>query len=230
MSPADIAAADDPAPVRALIAIDPSAEAVLYDAALRAGADAVLHELDALALGRRGLGTDTPRIEVRLQCHPVFARRDHAYLAIISAGHPAYEGDKRFKYVLPDGSRFCTMGAGPKNMNPLFGTLVSDLNRVWDVNQLLPDTYDAMIQHPGVTRGEITEREAVEYLFAADRAYADETDYDMVPFSWSGGYNSNSYIAGLLAAAGWEAKKPPRVPGWTKPLPREAFGIRSDTP
>ena len=218
------AVSSGPSAVRPYLAADGDAGA-LREAALRAGAAAVLHELHAVQRGRAGHSTDTPLIEVRLHTHPVIARRGHAYLCLISDGHPAFEDDPRFANLLPDGRRFATLGAGPKNMQPFFSTLVSDVNRAWDTTDLLPDTYDAGIQHPHVLAGTATEREVVERLFAADAAYGDATDYDAVPFRWSDGYNSNSYIAGLLAATGWDVAKPPRVPGWTKPLPPEAFGV-----
>ena len=195
----------------------------LREAALRAGAQAVLHELHAMQRGLAGHSTDSPRVEVRLHTHPVIARRGHAYLLIASAGHPAFEDDPRFANLLPDGRRFATLGAGPRDMQPFFSTLVSDVNRAWDTTSLLPDTYDAGIQHPDVVGGRATEREVIERLFAADATYDDATDYDMVPFRWSSGYNSNSYISGLLAATGWTVARPPRVPGWGKPLPKEAF-------
>ena len=223
MTPKDAAAADDPRPVRSLF--EAGEGAALRDAALRAGAQAVLHELGALERGARGQSTDDHLIEVRLHTHPVFMGRGHAYLLIASDDHPAFRRDERFAHLLPDGRRYATLGAGPKNMNPFFSTLESRVNRFFDANPLLPDTYDAGIQHPDVLAGLATEREVVERLFAADARYSDMTDYDMVPFRWSGGYNSNSYLSGLLAATGWEATKPPRVPGWTKPLPPSAFGL-----
>ena len=218
-----LAASRDPAFVRGYLDAGGDAGA-LREAALRAGAQAVLFELAQLVRGQRGSSTDTPRVEVRLQTHPVFLGRGHAYLAVISAGHPAFEDDPRFANLSPDGRRFCTLGAGPRAWIPVFGTLVSDLNRRTDASALLPDTYDAEIQHPGVHAGEITEREAIERLFAADAAYDDATGYDIVPFRWSRGYNSNSYLSGLLAAAGWHAARPPSVPGWDKPLPKAMFG------
>ena len=224
---ARLADRDDPAAVRAYLdhGGDP---ARLRTAALNAGAQAVLFELRQILRGRSGASTDTPRVEIRLQTHPVFLGRDHAYLAVISANHPAFENDPRFANVAPDGRRFCTLGAGPKNFVMIFGTLVSQVNRRTDTTALLPDTYDAEIQHPGVLSGEITEREAVERLFAADAGYGDDIGYDAVPFRWSRGYNSNSYVSGLLAAAGWHAKRPPSVPGWDKPLPPSMFARAGD--
>ena len=223
MTPGEAVAAG-PSAVRAYLAAGRDAGA-LREAALRAGAQAVLHELHAVQRGLAGHSTDSPLIEVRLHTRPVIARRGHAYLCLISGGHPAFEDDPRFANLLPDGRRFATLGAGPRNMQPFFSTLVSDVNRAWDVTQMLPDTFDAGIQHPDVLAGRATEREVVEGLFAADAAYSDATDYDMVPFRWSSGYNSNSYISGLLAATGWTVARPPRVPGWEKPLPPEAFGL-----
>ena len=221
MTPAAVLAAG-PDGVRAFLAQGGDSD-LLREAALRAGHQAVLHELRAVSRGLSGHSTDDHLIEIRLHTHPVLARRGHAYLMVISAGHPAFEDDPRFANVLPDGRRYATLGAGPRNMQPFFSTLVSNVNRAWDTTQLLPDTYDAGIQHPDVLAGRATEREVVERLFAADARYSDAFDYDAVPFRWSSGYNSNSYISGLLAATGWRVAKPPRVPGWTKPLPREAF-------
>ncbi|MBB4658484.1 hypothetical protein [Parvularcula dongshanensis] len=221
----EIVAADEAGAVRDFIEADPEAEGALREAASRHGADAVLHELDAIALGREGRSTDTPHLEVRLQAHPVFAGRNHAYLMVIVDDHPAFEGDPRFTRTLPDGRRYATLGAGPKDMNPIFGTLVSSVNRAWDASLLIPDTYDAEIQHPLVVSGEMTEREAVERLFEVDARYADLTDYDMIPFRWSGGYNSNGYLSGLLEVVGWSPEAPPHVPGWDKPLPGAAFTL-----
>jgi hypothetical protein len=197
---------------------------LLEEAALRAGADAVLHELTLLSAARAGQSLDTPRIEVRLQGHPVFAGRDHAYLMVIVDDHPAFEDDPRFANVLEDGRRYATLGAGPKNMNPFFSTLVSKVNRHWDTNPLLPDTFDIEIQHPDVIAGRRTERAVVEELFATDAGFNDGLDYDIVPFRWSGGYNSNSFLSGLLEVSGWDVEAPDGLPGWDKPVPDHAFG------
>jgi hypothetical protein len=224
-----LALGDDPAGVRAYIEAGGDTDA-LRSVAERHAARAVLFELAQLLRGQRGASTDTPRVEVRLQAHPVFLGRDHAYLAVVSRGHPFFDRDPRFRNGAEGGARFCTLGAGPKHMIPIFGTLVSDLNRLTDVSGLLPDTYDAELQHPAVLAGRATEREAIEALFAADGGYCDKLDYDPVPWRWSDGYNSNSYIAGLLAATGWRAEKPPSVPGWNKPLPPGAFGLEGAAP
>ena len=198
--------------------------ALLREAALRAGAQAVLFELDRLADAAAGRSLDTQALEVRLQTHPVLLGRDHAYLMVIVDRHPAFEDDPRFQSVLPDGRRYATLGAGPRGMNPFFSTLESKVNRAWDANLLLPDSQDVTIQHPEVAAGRMTEREAVDLLFSADAAYDDAMPYDIVPFTWSSGYNSNSYLSGLLQVTGWRPDRPEDVPGWDKPLPPEAFG------
>jgi hypothetical protein len=221
--PAAIAEKDDADAAAAFLSLHPGRAAELRREASKAGADAVLFELDRLAEGRNGKSTDTPALKLRLQGHSVLLGRDHAYLMVIVDDHPAFEGDTRFHRQLPDGRRYATLGAGPRGMMPVFSTLVSGVNRAADLSPLLADTFDLAIQHPDVEAGRRTERDVVDELFAVDAAFSDELPYDILPFPWSDGYNSNSYIAGLLSVAGWQAERPGRVPGWTKPVPAEFF-------
>jgi hypothetical protein len=218
----DIVARDDADAAAALLQTCPEAAGDLRAAAEEENAAAVLHELDLLSRPK-GSSLDTPALEVRLQGHSVILGRDHAYLMVIIDDHPAFEDDPRFSQTLPDGRRYATLGAGPRNMMPLFSELVSGVNRHADRSPFLIDTFDVEIQHPLVEEGAATERDIVDALFAADARYDDATAYDIVPFRWSDGYNSNSFIAGLLAFTGWQVEKPGRVPGWDKPLPAAAF-------
>lgn len=201
---------------------------LLVEAARKGGARRVLHEAEVLLGTPPGQSLDTPKIEVRLQGHSVLLGRDHAYLMVIVDDHPAFEDDPRFDNQLPDGRRYATLGAGPRNMMPLFSELVSGVNRKADLCPILIDTFDLEIQHPGVEAGLATERAVVEALFTTDARYGDSVSYDIVPFDWSDGFNSNSFVAGLLEVTGWEVERPGRVPGWEKPLPAEAFGVSEE--
>ncbi|NNU14744.1 hypothetical protein HK107_00215 [Parvularcula sp. ZS-1/3] len=219
-----IAKADDPDRAASLLRAEPEALPALQKAARAAGAVKVLHELSVLEAAKATGTTDTPKIEIRLQGHSVLAGRDHAYLMIIVDDHPAFAEDQRFQSVLEDGRRYATIGAGPRNMMPFFSDLVSGVNRKADLSDLLTDTFDVDVQHPEVNAGRVTERAIVDALFEADARYSDGLAYDILPFNWSDGYNSNSYVAGLLQATGWEVDRPGRVPGWHKPVPKEKFG------
>ncbi|MCQ8184450.1 hypothetical protein [Parvularcula maris] len=218
-----IAAADDPDAAADFLKRHPARRSELCRAAEAKGASAVLFELDRLASGAQGGSTDTPALELRLQGHSVVFGRDHAYLMVIVDDHPAFDDDPRFARRLEDGRRYATLGAGPRGMMPIFSTLVSGVNRAADLSPLLADTFDLEIQHPDVAAGQRTERDVVDELFAVDEGFSDELPYDILPFPWSDGYNSNSYISGLLQVTGWEADQPGRVPGWTKPVPAEFF-------
>lgn len=220
----EIVERDDPDAAARVYNARPEALGAMRAAAMEAGAEAVLHELDLLEKAEAGQSLDTARIEVRLQGHSVILGRDHAYLMVIVDDHPAFDDDPRFSNTLPDGRRFATLGAGPQNMMPFFSTLISGVNRKADLSHLLIDTFDHEIQHPHVEAGIMTERAVVDMLFAADARYSDQLDYDIVPFRWSDGYNSNSFIAGLLTATGWQVSRPGRVPGWDKPVPEDWFG------
>jgi hypothetical protein len=196
----------------------------LMEHAEASGAQAVLRELRLLTGRPPGQSLDTPDIAIRLQGHSVILGRDHAYLMVIVASdHPAFEDDPRFERRLPDGRRYATLGAGPRGMMPVFSTLVSGVNRAADLSHLLIDTFDMEVQHPEVEAGLRTERDVVDELLAVDAAYDDELPYDILPFPWSDGYNSNSYLSGLLEVTGWETERPGRVPGWNKPVPAEFF-------
>jgi|GEM_PF-4835750 len=127
-----------------------------------------------------------------------------------------------------DEAWFFTMGAGPGswfNSN----SLVSDLNRETDrvphkgkfINVKVPDKYKS-------------EAEFIEKLLELDKNYKDNLDYDLFPelepdgnFDIAGdGYNSNSYVSGLLLAAGAtlpEGSVLPNSPGFEKPVPVQHF-------
>ena len=164
--------------------------------------------------------TDPTGKELRLQAHPVVGRQNHAKIAIIPDNQGKYKNDPNFSNRLEDGRRFATIGAGPSSNNPLrSNVLVSDINRERDVIQS-HNTSDNLLTLP---QG-VSEDEMIASLFSADANYADNLPYELWPTSESGGYNSNSYVSGLLRTVGFEdVDAPPRTPGFDKPVPEQSF-------
>ncbi|MCG3145798.1 MAG: hypothetical protein HONDAALG_03474 [Gammaproteobacteria bacterium] len=157
--------------------------------------------------------SDVFGLDVLQQSHPVALGQNHAKLLLVPINQDRWRGDPRFNNVLPDGRRYAALGAGPED-----GYLVSNFNRERDI-QLdhnvsseacpVPDRYGS-------------EDQLIEALLAIDKAYGDRADYEWFPSRFSDGYNSNSYISGLLRAAGVDMPAPPSTPGYDKPLPMES--------
>lgn len=146
----------------------------------------------------------------------------HLKIVIIPNNQRAYAADSRF-FTNNSGSRVSTLGAGPENgtlLRPL-GDLVSNTNRERDVSER---SIIVAEMFPGA--GD-TEDALIGRLFNADSNYRDNLDYDFFPGS-SDGYNSNSYVAGLLRAIGVENVPLPNqqntpTPGADKPVPTGCF-------
>jgi ABC-type Fe3+-hydroxamate transport system substrate-binding protein len=62
-------------------------------------------------------------------------------------------------------------------------------------------------------------------LYRAYNSYRNNETYELFPRGDNDGYNSNSFIHGLLDAAGFTNIPDPAVntPGWSKPVPLEDF-------
>ena len=76
-----------------------------------------------------------------------------------------------------------------------------------------------MVQPPDGQSAE----ELFEALLEADRHYCDCLDYDVFPGAFRGeGYNSNSYVVGLIEAVGGTVDLQD-YHGANDPVPREAF-------
>ncbi|MEW5980485.1 MAG: hypothetical protein AB1898_32260 [Acidobacteriota bacterium] len=117
---------------------------------------------------------------------------------------------------------FLTIGAGPHSVFSINPRLESNLNRSSDVEPhsagyLLPSKRD--------------ENAEIAKLLSLDRSYGDRLNYDLRPTRNSPGYNSTSYISGLLGAAGYltpersfmEGFGCGALDGWDKPVPAAAF-------
>jgi hypothetical protein len=98
--------------------------------------------------------------------------------------------------------------------------LVSAFNRPGDTGkQTATYTLDPGPQGEGA---------AIKKLLAQDAAYGDDLPYELFPGSDAAPsgdtYNSNSYTAGMLKAAGIQMPEMPyNTPGLDKPVPEEQF-------
>jgi RHS repeat-associated protein len=153
-------------------------------------------------------------LDVLHEAHPVALGMDHSKVTIIPDNQARYANDPRFNNVKDDGRRYATVGAGPED-----GNLVSNLNRERDLN-LDHNVYSEECPLPNDLDNE---DDFIDRLFELERRYRDNIDYELFPNRFSDGNNSNSYVNGLLRAAGVEMPSPPTSPGYDKPVPAEAF-------
>ncbi|ARU58895.1 MAG: hypothetical protein MI864_14885 [Pseudomonadales bacterium] len=163
---------------------------------------------------------------IELQWHSVAGDNFHTLLRVTPNNQALYKKDKRF--VLKDGNQklYVTFGAGPE-----WGKLVSNNNRGADKTPHSAGQ-SLSVKVPQKYRNEV---EFIEALFVLDKQYKDHLDYDLFPATvgnevwWlaDDGYNSNSFIAGLLKASGVKPipTPPVSVPGFNKPVPSKYFGV-----
>jgi len=115
-----------------------------------------------------------------------------------------------------NGNQYFTLSAGPEN-----GLLVARQSRPSDLDNR-PNMLRGTIQPPSG----VGDTAFINRLVSAQNNYGNNLDYDALP-ELADGYNSNSYIAGLLNAAGGT---PPRLnaafPGFGEPVPQAQFATR----
>jgi hypothetical protein len=118
---------------------------------------------------------------------------------------------------------YATLGAGPENMAGSLvghgGHLVAGFNRRTDVRL---DDKVSVVQLNLKGRDE---NQVISALIGAQASFMRKADlnYELFPSLTSKGYNSNSYIAGLLAAVGLDLPTAAFVPGVDKPVSGGAF-------
>lgn len=155
--------------------------------------------------------------EIRLQTHPVLLGGRHSKLVITPDLQGKYMFDDRFQQRHPDGRVFTTVGAGPV---PLLirSKLVSAADRPTDL-VTENNTHDEALSD--TQRGR-SDSELIERLLGLHKNYKNNLNYDLSP-EHQNGYNSNSYISGLLNATGISVDPPDNVPGWDTPEPESEF-------
>jgi hypothetical protein len=160
--------------------------------------------------------------EISYLVHEVALGVYHSKILINPNNQSAYRNDYRF-ITNRSGARVATLGAGPeRSIGALVGgggRLVSDVNRPTDVH-----TKGFLVQILSLPHG-MSEDEMITRLFQLDKNYGDDLKYDLFPDSGDAEYNSNSYVRGLLNAAGFPGLKTPPVyaPGTEKPVPTTEF-------
>jgi len=166
-------------------------------------------------VGNRPVIHVDPRgLAVLLETHPVIFGNDHSKVTILPSCQTTWLSDPRFKNRTTSGKVYATVGAGSES-----GKLVSNVNRPTDVDRS-HNNYAALITLPGGTG----EDEFIRLLFDTDAKYKDGLDYELVPLSWTDGYNSNSFACGLLkVTTGSVPAQPPDTPGFEKPVPASYF-------
>ena len=152
-----------------------------------------------------GLAADT----IEVQTHPVVRPAMHALIRITPDNQDRWKDDPRFKLRDANGRAYMTLGAGP--IGP---RLVSEHNRDRDTR---PHAQGVVI-----VPGPAGEDALIEKLLELDGHYSDQLQYALSGFI---GHNSNSYVAGLLRAAGLAVAKPSGwLPGWNNPVSAHSFG------
>lgn len=147
----------------------------------------------------------------------------HTLIRITPNNQARWKSDPRFGNKDSRGRHYATLGAGPG-----YGSLISNVNRPSDV---APHDDGLSLDDP---RKCTDEDLLIENLFDLDSKFPDNLDYDLYPANpqdasifWADdGYNSNSYISGLIDAAGLPKPVLPgnlSFPGWNKPVPMNFF-------
>jgi hypothetical protein len=151
-----------------------------------------------------GNSTSPPSLHLSLQLQPN-SPRDFTDLKGWTAG--------------PGGSLKATLGGQPERPFPPFGNLFSSPNYPDDTSNRTPHR----IRVP--TPCGMTDTQFINSLIFAAGSYQNNRPYSLSPSAKNNTYNSNSYVAGVLTAAG---ASPPNLnidpkrfqaPGYSLPLP-----------
>ena len=158
-------------------------------------------------------GTDPLGLTIFYANHPVAGDIYHSKIVIIPDEQAAYVNDPRFK-VNEQGQYSATIGAGPEGFP---WRLIAGVDRKRDVSQ--PCDNATPLHLPPVYRDE---NDAIKNLFDLANDYNRNPElYGLFPTNKGSYYNSNSFVSGLLNAAGFD---PPMntgayTPGYNKPVP-----------
>jgi hypothetical protein len=168
--------------------------------------------------------TDPTGREIRHSSHRLGVGFVHSKVVVVPDNQDKWKNHERFKdNKLPDGRHFATFGA-----EGIDGKVVSDVNRTRDVKftENGANSFDAILEHPEVNSGAITEDQLIERMFEQEKNFQDGVlDYDVAPSALPGeGYNSNSWARGFLLAAGFRyTGYVGSAPGYFHPIPAQYF-------
>lgn len=171
--------------------------------------------------------------KVELQAHRVKHAGVNFHLSLRIIPDDQKNADKYAKPG-PNGLLMLTVGAGPKGF--WSQKLISDINRPTDWQTAMDDNIKRItIPRPPMYK---SDQQFIDAIRNLDFYYKDKLTYNLFPQEGgdeSDGYNSNSYIRGLLEAVGAHFPNPQDVfqgingnqqvefPGWRKPVPEKEF-------
>ena len=173
--------------------------------------------LYALGNPLRWVDPDGRRVTIWTQAvvHGIY----HASVHIVPENQDLYKNDSNF-IPGPDGKIFATLGAGPSFL--FTGSLVSKPDRQRDIDISIKNLETLPLNIPFGTEDLI-----ISKLFRLDKNYNDDLPYQAFPTPLNNGYNSNSYVSGLLNTAGIDIpllNLQINLPGFDKPVPASNFG------
>lgn len=181
---------------------------------------------------RRLLTSLNAQYVVELQTHSVAFGFDHLSVLITPQDPSLYHDNDSDDHAdedplfvrRGDGSFALSLGAGPEPL--VGGDLVARFNRPNDI-----ELHTAAQRHTLSTPSGFADSRAwVNALISRSAGYGDNLDYSYFPEGIDEGFNSNSFVAGLLAATGTVVADPSTIfvdgdyPGFPTPVPTAAFG------
>jgi RHS repeat-associated protein len=187
------------------------------------------------AIGNPMKYTDPTGREIYLQTHHVVAiagspmepgvEFNHMSVRIEPVDQQRWASTPRFRDNInpATGRHYATLGAGPENSaGSLFGRggrLVAKFNRPTDVD--LRDKISVVSLN---LKGR-NENDVIASLIGAQATFMSkpQLSYELFPSLSSAGYNSNSYVAGLLRVVNLDLPAVALVPGVDKPVPGSNF-------
>ena len=158
---------------------------------------------------------------VKVWLHHVAFGDYHVSIKLEPENQEKYANDSRFQNIDSNNNRFATIGAGPDNFDIVkivpnwLGNLNSGetvlgfadgvnrrrdidiTNKSWESANLVPKELDDFY---------------INKLLALNAGYDNKLNYELFPDRTDKNYNSNSYVAGLLASANIKTDILPKVP------------------
>jgi uncharacterized protein RhaS with RHS repeats len=168
-------------------------------------------------------GIDSTGERWEVTWHQVTSASDarHTAIRFTPDDQSKIKNNHQFNNIDKDGNRYVVISAGPE-----YNNLVSRPNRSSDLGP-----QEGSKEFP-VPKGK-SEFQFFNSVARAVNAYNDDLDYDLFPakegegrtFVPDDGYNSNSFVSGILGATGAKAPEINSVelPGYDKPVPSECF-------
>ena len=160
-------------------------------------------------------------LDVYLDTHPVAFGENHSFILLEVNCKSLWYNFALFRRALPNGNHYATLGAGPGFL--FWGYLINGVDRRKDAN-LSTVNYSRRIADPAG----MSDDYFIEKLVNTHEHYNEQAWYEWFPEMDDDGYNSNSYVSGLLdivlgISDGYTVVPPPNTPGFKKPVPPSYF-------